>query len=66
MAMPLTLDEHVLDELLTLGEWCPHCQLPSALRLPFAVVDHVSLRPIIRGVTVVCQDCGRHWNEAAA
>lgn len=60
----LVIEVHALHELLTIGEWCPHCLLPSAVRLPFVGVDQVTLRPVVHGATFLCQDCGRHWNDA--
>lgn len=53
---------HVLDELLTTGEWCPHCLLPSAIRLPFVAINPDTCEPVIRAATFACQDCGRSWN----
>lgn len=65
MALPAgkTVEVIVLDELLTAGHWCPHCALPSAVRLPFAAVDPTTCMVITRAATFDCQDCGRQWNE---
>lgn len=60
----LVIEVHALQEFLTIGGWCPHCLLPSVVRLPFVDVDAASLRPVVRGATNACRDCGRHWNDA--
>lgn len=57
------IEIHVLDECLTTGEWCEHCMLPSAVKLPFIGVCPFTMRTLMRCATVVCQDCGAHWNE---
>lgn len=59
----VVIELHVLDSDLTIGEWCPHCNLPSAVRLPFVGVEPSTLRIVMRAATFVCQDCGRHWND---
>lgn len=53
---------HVLDEMLTVGEWCPHCNLPSAVRLPFVGIAPASCEVVLRAATFACQDCGANWN----
>lgn len=59
----LTVEIHVLEELLSTGEWCHHCLLPSAVRLPFVGIDPATLGIILRAATLACQECGRNWNE---
>jgi hypothetical protein len=60
--MATIVEMHVLDELLTTGEWCHHCLLPSALRLPFIGIDPATLETLIRAATFACTECGRSWN----
>lgn len=59
------IEIHVLDAHLTVGEWCPHCSLPSAIRLPFVGVDPATLNVVLRAATFACRACGQHWNEDA-
>lgn len=59
----LVVELHVLDTDLTVGEWCHHCLLPSAVRLPFVGIEPSTLRIVLRAATFACPECGRHWNE---
>lgn len=62
----LVVEIHVLDELMTTSEWCHHCLLPSAVRLPFVGIDPATCRTVMRAATFACPECGRHWNEATS
>lgn len=64
MALAVVLEAHVLHEYLTTGEWCHGCLLPSAVRLPWALVNPATMHRVLEGALVVCQDCGRHWDDA--
>lgn len=60
----IVVELHVIDQDITIGEWCHTCLLPSAVRLPWVAVNPDTLKVAVRGALVACQDCGRHWNDA--
>jgi len=64
MPAALVIEIHVLDDDLTTGEWCDHCLLPSAVRLPFVGVERATMRTVLRAATFTRSECGRDWNEA--
>jgi hypothetical protein len=53
-ALHAPVEGHIVER----GVWCPHCLLPSALRVVVTPVADPSCR---LGEFVGCADCGEHW-----
>ena len=53
----LTRQLHRIGPTVT-GLWCPHCQAPTGISIPFAVVDARTLLILARIPATHCTACG--------
>lgn len=45
------------------GAWCDHCNLPSAVIVPLALVHSRTLKVLRRSDLAACHDCGCIWTH---